>query len=65
MEGGKNYILGIFEDEDVLLDGIKNVQQNGVKIHEVFSPYPVHGLEHADGMALNSIPANCRFRRVI
>lgn len=49
MESGKNFVLGIYEDEDVLLDGIRKVREAGVKIHEVFSPFPVHGIEDALG----------------
>ncbi len=49
MEGGKNYILGVFDDEDVLLKGIKDVRQSGIKIQEVYSPFPVHGIDDALG----------------
>ena len=44
-----NYILGVYEDEDVLLKAIKNVREGGVKIHEVYSPFPVHGIEDVLG----------------
>ena len=44
-----NYILGVYDDEDVLLKAIKNVRDGGVKIHEVYSPFPVHGIEDALG----------------
>ncbi|MEQ8336812.1 MAG: DUF3341 domain-containing protein [Cyclobacteriaceae bacterium] len=44
-----NYLTGVFEDEDVLLDAIKKVRNSGVKIHEVYSPFPVHGIEDALG----------------
>ncbi len=44
-----NYLTGVFEDEDVLLDAIKKVRAGGVKIHEVYSPFPVHGIEDALG----------------
>ena len=43
------FILGVFEDEDVLLKGISKVREGGVKIHEVYSPFPVHGIENALG----------------
>ncbi len=43
------YILGVYEDEDVLLDAIRNIRSGGVKIHEVYSPFPVHGIEDALG----------------
>ncbi|HAA12854.1 MAG TPA: DUF3341 domain-containing protein [Cytophagales bacterium] len=49
MESKKNYVLGIFDDEDVLLKGVTQVREKGVKIEEVFTPFPVHGLEHALG----------------
>ncbi len=46
---GKNYLVGIYDDEDVLLNGVKHVRSNSVKIEEVFTPYPVHFLEDALG----------------
>ena len=49
MESGKNFVLGIYDDEDVLLKAVTEVRDGGVKIHEVYSPFPVHGLEHALG----------------
>lgn len=49
MESKKNYVLGIFDDEDVLLKGVAQVREKGVKIEEVYTPFPVHGLEHALG----------------
>lgn len=49
MESDKNFVLGVYDDEDVLLDGIKKVRDSGVKIKEVYSPFPVHGMEAALG----------------
>lgn len=49
MAHADKFLVGIFEDEDVLLDAIKNVRSEGLKIHEVYSPFPVHGIEHALG----------------
>ena len=49
MSSGKNFVLGVYDDEEVLLDGIKKVRQAGVKIHEVFSPFPVHGIDDVLG----------------
>ena len=45
MERDKNFILGVYDDEDVLLHAVSEVRTSGVKIHEVYTPYPVHGLE--------------------
>jgi hypothetical protein len=49
MESDKNFVLGVYDDEDLLLDGIKKVRDSGVKIKEVYSPFPVHGMEAALG----------------
>ncbi len=49
MSQGTNYILGVYDDEDVLMDAIKTVRESGVKIEEVYSPFPVHGIEDALG----------------
>ncbi len=56
MERDTHFILGVYEDEDVLLHAVKDVRTNGVKIHEVYSPYPVHGLEHALGYKRSRLP---------
>ena len=44
-----NYIVGVYEDEDVLLKAITQVRAGGVKIHEVYSPFPVHGIDDVLG----------------
>ncbi|GAB2692411.1 membrane protein [Hymenobacter frigidus] len=52
----KQFALGIFEDEDVLLHAVENVRAAGVKIHDVFSPYPVHGIDDALGIERSRLP---------
>ncbi|WP_420578095.1 DUF3341 domain-containing protein [Ekhidna sp.] len=49
MSQGTNYVLGVYDDEDVLMDAIKTVRESGVKIEEVYSPFPVHGIEEVLG----------------
>ena len=56
METGKNYLVGIYEDEDTLVNAIKQVKQSGIKIHEVFTPYPIHGLEDVLGYRRSRLP---------
>ena len=58
---GKKFIVGIFEDEDVLLDAITKVRDKGVNIYEVYSPFPVHGIENRLGYKRSrlSIAAFC------
>ena len=52
----KRYALGIFEDEDVLLHAVENLRAAGVKIFDVFSPYPVHGIDDALGIDRSRLP---------
>lgn len=46
---GKRYLVGIFGDEDIVLEAAESVRRKEVKIQEVYCPYPVHGLDHALG----------------
>ncbi len=46
----KKFLLGIFGDEDILLEGVPAIQNKGVKIHDVFTPFPIHGLDTAMGL---------------
>lgn len=56
MEAGKNYLVGVFYDDDVLLHGIPQIREKGVNIEEVFTPFPVHGLEDVLGYARTRLP---------
>lgn len=56
MDANKNFVVGIFDDEDILLEGVEKVRDNGVKIHEVYSPFPVHGLDEALGYKRSRLP---------
>ena len=37
-------IIGIYEDEDVLLKAMDKLQENDIKINDVYSPIPLHGV---------------------
>ena len=42
-----NTIYGIFDDEAALLSSVKEIRSNNIEIEEVFSPFPIHGLDKA------------------
>ncbi len=44
----KEYILGVFNDEDSLVDAFEKVKAKGILPVEVYTPYPVH--EILEGM---------------
>ena len=46
----KTYLVGMFDDDSVLLKAVENVRGEGHKITDVFTPFPVHGLEHVMGL---------------
>ena len=35
----------LFDDDDNLLDAVKEVVKNKIYINEVYTPFPVHGLD--------------------
>ena len=43
-------IYATYDDDLVLLAGAKELVSNGVYIRDVFSPFPIHGLEDVLGM---------------
>jgi hypothetical protein len=56
MERDTHFVLGVFDDEDVLLHAVEEVRASGVKIDEVYSPYPVHGLDEVLGYKRSRLP---------
>ena len=44
------FLVGIFDDDDVLLKAVDGVRGSGQEITDVFTPFPVHGLEHKMGL---------------
>lgn len=49
-------ISGYYDKESNLLDAVKALRENDIKIKDVFSPYPVHGLDHALGLQRSWLP---------
>jgi hypothetical protein len=43
-------IYAMYDDDEVLKDGAKKLVSKGVKIAEVFSPFPIHGIDPIIGI---------------
>lgn len=56
MEVNKNFLVGVFDNEEIVMDAVHKVRSSGVKIHEVYSPFPVHGLDEALGYRRSRLP---------
>lgn len=53
--GIKKFVVGNFDDEAVLFPAVKKVRRAGYKIHDVFTPFPIHGLDKAMGLRDTSL----------
>jgi hypothetical protein len=51
----KKFVVGCYDDEAVLFPAVKKVRTAGYKIQDVYTPFPVHGLDHALGMRETSL----------
>lgn len=51
----KQFVVACFDDEEVLFPAVKKVRNAGYKIKDVYTPFPVHGLDHALGMRETSL----------
>src|SRR6478735_8153100 len=51
----KKFVVGCFDDEAVLFPAVKKVRTSGYKIHDVYTPFAVHGLDHALGLRETSL----------
>jgi hypothetical protein len=43
-------IYGLYGDDDDLMHGVKAFREKGIEIAEVYTPFPVHGLDKALGL---------------
>ena len=51
----KKFVVGCFYDEQVLFPAVKGVRKAGYKIHDVYTPMPIHGLDTAMGLRDTSL----------
>ena len=51
----KKFVVACFDDEKVLFPAVKNVRKTGYKIHDVYTPMPIHGLDTAMGLRDTSL----------
>ena len=43
-------IYAVYEDPEQLKDGARKLVSNGIKVKDVYSPFPVHGLDPIIGI---------------
>ncbi|MFM9007947.1 MAG: DUF3341 domain-containing protein [Bacteroidota bacterium] len=55
----KKFVYGIFNDDDVVMNAIPVLRKKGLRVKDVISPFPIHGLDHALGLARTRISITC------
>lgn len=53
--GIKKFIVGNFYEEEVLFPAVTKVRRAGYKLHDVFTPFPIHGLDKQMGLKDTSL----------
>ena len=48
--GNSEVIHALYTDDDVLLSAVKTIKAEKHHIEEIFTPFPVHGLDKAMGL---------------
>ena len=48
--GTKNTYYALYNDDDVLLSAVKKIRESKIDIEEVYTPFPVHGLDKVMGL---------------
>lgn len=50
------YIVGLYKDDQVLLEAVQKIRKRGIEIATVFTPFPVHHLDHHLGYKESRLP---------
>jgi hypothetical protein len=56
MERNKNFIVGVYSDADEVVKAVKKIRTNHIKVHEVYSPFAIHGIDEALGYKRSRMP---------
>ncbi len=50
-QGNKEVLYGLYDDEEILLKAVHKAREEHLEIHDVYTPFPVHGMEEAMGLS--------------
>lgn len=46
----KKFAVAYYDDDSTLIPAVKQVRESGYKMHDVYTPFPVHGLDEVMGL---------------
>ena len=52
----RTYLVATFADPQALLDAVRTVRAHGLRIYDVYTPCPLHGLDQAMGIRRTRLP---------
>jgi len=52
----KKFVSGYYEHPDDLVDAVKEIRENDLPIEDIFTPFPIHGLDDIAGLKKSGIP---------
>jgi hypothetical protein len=52
----REFLVATFSNEDALRDAARQLRDRGLRIHDVYTPYPVHGMDELMGLAHSRLP---------
>jgi hypothetical protein len=52
----ERFIVGIYDHEDKVVNAVKKLKNDGVKVYEVYSPHPIHHIDTYIGHPRTRIP---------
>src|ERR1700710_758092 len=52
----RNVLVATFSDADSLMRAVAPVRAENLRIHDVYAPYPIHGLDQAMGIRRTRLP---------
>ncbi len=55
----KKFVYGIFNDDEKVMNAIAPLRKQGLKVKDVISPFPIHGLDNALGLDRTRISITC------
>ncbi|CAN5476467.1 DUF3341 domain-containing protein [soil metagenome] len=55
----KKFVYGLFNDDEVVLDAVSTLRHKGLRVKDVISPFPIHGMDEALGLDRTRIAICC------
>ncbi|HXW92649.1 MAG TPA: DUF3341 domain-containing protein [Terriglobales bacterium] len=57
----RRFLVACFQEEESLLNAVRTVRGKGLKVYDVFAPYPIHELGVAMGIRKSRLPLAALF----